>query len=296
MVRGLTIGSTNYSSQSLQDMLIDLEDWVLNLKNSDELFESTIVELEESGYWSSVDYDFKASCYDLRRYFNTAINDLQQVINGINSEIKGYHIKLLKNLGVNARDQHTHHRKVWKEYRNPEYGDASFRKLEKLYAEGSDMAGDMLDLNNLAMRLEHFVGMSKQDTNSKSGINVSNHFHSTVTGIQQNYDSHDIQQNLNVEPNKSKEIEEMKIIINQFREFLEQSTSHEKEELSENISDLEETIEKEEPKKNRVKSFGNAVSMGMKNMLTMKSFNNIDEIATKLPKMIDKFNSILDKF
>ncbi|MBD8848407.1 hypothetical protein [Priestia megaterium] len=296
MVRGLTIGSTNYSSQSLQDMLVDLENWILSLKDSDELFESTIKELEKSGYWSSVDYDFKASCYDLRRYFNTAVNDLQEVINGINSEIKEYHIKLLKNLGINAREQHTHHRKVWKEYQNQEYGDTNFRKVEKLYAEGSDMAGDMLDLNNLALRLEHFVGMSKQDSNSKSGINVNNHFHSTVTGIQQNYDSHDIQQTLNLESNKSKEIEEMKIIINQFKGFLEQSTSDEKEEIAENLSDLEGTIEKEEPKKNRIKSFGNAVSTGMKNMLTMKSFNNADEVATKLPKIIDNFNNILDKF
>lgn len=185
MVRGLGIGSTGYSNQSLPDMLIDLEQWIEFLRDSDNTFKSTIEELEKIGYWSSVDYDFKASCYDLRRYFNTAINDLQEVINGINSEIKEYHIRLLKNLGANAHEQHSHHRKIWREYPNKEYGDATFKMVETLYAEGSDMAGDMFDLNNLAARLEHFVGMSKQINSSKRTITVNNNFNATVTGIQQ---------------------------------------------------------------------------------------------------------------
>ncbi|PEV71261.1 hypothetical protein CN434_05160 [Bacillus thuringiensis] len=296
MVRGLVIGSTGYSNQSLPDMLIDLEQWIEFLRDSDNTFKSIIEELEKIGYWSSVDYDFKASCYDLRRYFNTAVNDLQEVINGINSEIKEYHIRLLKNLGANAHEQHSHHRKIWREYPNKEYGDATFKMVETLYAEGSDMAGDMFDLNNLAARLEHFVGMSKQVNSSKRTITVNNNFNATVTGIQQNYESSNIQQTVNLGSSQDKELEELKIIINQFKEFLEQSTIQEKEEIAENLSDLEETLQQEQPKKNRIKSFGNSITTGMKKMLTMKSFNNVDEISTKLPKLIDNFTNIINKF
>ncbi|BEV38779.1 hypothetical protein ABRY75_16570 [Bacillus stercoris] len=295
MVRGLTIGSTDYRGQSLQDILVDLENWIINLKELNGTFESVIRDLQKEGYWDSVDYDFKASCYDLQTYFNTAITDLQEVISGINSEIKGYHIRLLKNLGVNAHEKYEHHRKVWRQFEGKEYGESNFNKVEELYREGSDMTGDMFDLNNLAPRLEDFVGMSKKDNNTKSAVKVNNHFHSTVTGMQQNYESKEIQQTVNYGSSDSDKIEEMKIILDQFRKLLDQSTNDEKEEVIENVADLVEVIEQENPKKNRVKSFGNSVSTGMQKLLTMKSFNNMDEVATKLPKMIDNFGDLVDK-
>lgn len=296
MARGFIIGSTDYRNQSLQDMLIDLENWIKTLEETTLLFKSTIKELEQINYWAVVDFDFRASCYDLMRYFNTALAELQEVINGINSEIKQYHIRLLRNLGENAHEQHTHHRRVWRQYENKEYGKKPFEKVEMLYSEGSDMAGDMFDLSNLAERLEHFVGMSKQVDKSKSSVNVNNHFHASVTGFQQNNDSNEITQTVNVQSDTKHELEELTNIISQLKELLDQSTSDEKEEIAENLSDLEETIQQEEPKKSRIKAFGNSVSSGMKKMITMKAFNNVDEVSSKLPKLIDNFNNIIDKF
>ena len=296
MARGMIIGGTDYSNQSIEDMISDLENWILSLKESDDSFKSIMEELEINGYWSSVDFDFKASCYDLRRYFKTAIADLQEVINGINSEIKEYHIKLLRNLGENAHEQHKHHRSVWRQYHNKEYGNTNFKKVETLYGEGSDMAGDMFDIDNLAARLQHFVGR-KLDEKSKSAVNVNNNYYSTVTGVQQNYNSENIQQTVNIDSDKKVEVEQIKKLISQFREYLESSTAGEEtEEVLENINDLEETINHEEPKKNRIKSFGKSVGIGMKKLLTMKAFNNIEEVSSKLPSMIESLTDTLDKF
>lgn len=295
MARGAFIGGTDYSSQSLKDMVEDIENWIQSLEESREIFTSNINELEKKGYWNSVDYDFKASCYDLIRYFGNGIVDLRTVLDGINSDIKEFHIRLLENLGSTAHEQHTYHRRVWREYHNKEYGEPMFNIVERLYAEGSDMAGDLFDINNLAARLKHFVGMSNQPEVLKSSINVNNHFNSTVTGVQQNYESSNIHQLVNVDLNNNNEKEEIKILIKQFRDFLQSSTSSEKEEVIENINDLEETLEFAQPKGNRIRSFGKSISASMKKMLTMKSFNNIDEVSTKLPNIIENFNRLIEK-
>ena len=295
MTRSMAIGMTDYSSQSPKDMLIDLEQWIKSLQDTNLVFNSTIDELRQVGYWENIDFDFRASCFGLVQFFTTAVTDLQEVINGMHSEIKPYHIRLLKNLGNKAQEQHTFHRKKWREYENKEYGDPTFRKVEKLYEEGSDMTGDMYDLNNLMHRLEDFVGMSKQETDTKSSLHVSNHFNAPITGMQQNYESKDIHQFLNIQDNTKKDINELREIISQLKEILEQSTSGEKEEIAENINDLEEAIEQEVPKKSRIKAFGTSVGSGMKKLLTMKAFNNMDEMTVKLPRMIDNFNSIIDR-
>lgn len=199
MARGFIVGSTDYSNQSLQDILLDLNQWVKYLSDSKTIFKSVISELEKESYWSSVDYAFKASCYDLITYFNTAIADLDEVIKGIDSEIKEFHIKLLENLGSTAHEQYEHHRSAWKGYGYKDYGEDNFKKLEELYAVGCDMTGDMFDLNNLAPRLEQFVGKSKVDI-TKPTTQVNNNFNAPITGLQQNFDSITVQQAVNTDP------------------------------------------------------------------------------------------------
>lgn len=161
------------------------------------------------------------------------------------------------------------------------------------------MAGEMFDLNNLASRLQHFVGRSKLGGKSKSAVNINHNinYFSTVTGVQQNYNSENIQQTVNIDSDKKMEVEQIKSLISQFREYLESSTvGEETEEIVENINDLEETINQEEPKKNRIKSYGKSVGMGMKKLLTMKAFKNMEEVSSKLPSMIDSLADTVDKF
>ncbi|MGR9047091.1 hypothetical protein ACQ4XT_00295 [Halobacillus faecis] len=294
MARGMIVGSTDYGNQSLEDIRKDLIQWINSLEETIQDFNAAIEDLESNGMWTSLDYDFKSSSLSLIRFFNTAITDIKNVIDGIDSEIKEYHINLVMNLGQKAHELYELHRKIWRQVPNKQYGNPNFRHVEKLYEEGSNMTGDMFDLNNVAPRLKQFVGKSNSGDGSTNPVTVTNNFNSPVSGMQQNYNSHDVHQNNN---QGSESIHELKQMIGELQHLIEkESTSEHKKEVLNNLEDLDETLSKDEPRTNQIKAFGNAITGSLKNMLTMKSFKNTEEVSSKLPKIIENFQSVLDKF
>lgn len=210
------------------------------------------------------------------------------------NEIREAHVSLLENLGSVAREQHVHHRKTWRDYDNKEYGNEDFKKVEILYGEGSDMAGDMLDLINLSQRLKHFIGVSSQPISIPTVL-VNNHFNSSVKGIQQNYNSENSIQNLNFSSRNSHELLELNQLAIQFKGILNNIEIDSKEEIFENIIDLEESLNEKTSKPNRIKAFGRSTLYSMKKILTMKSLQNVEEITEKLPKIANRFNELLSK-
>lgn len=290
MVRAWTIGMTDYSHQSLSDMEKDLHSWLTALDETNTNNDAIVNELEKNGFWIQCDFDFRSIYAYSRRFFVTAITNLNDVIDGIASEIQEYHIKVLLNLAKTAHEIHDDAKKVWSEYRDKDYSDPGFKRVESLYTEIRSMAGDMYDLNNLAHRLNDFVGRKASGMGDNTKVN--NFFHAPVTGFQQNLDQSTGTQNVTTQTTDQ---DELKAIMLEIKQLLSNLPAEDKEEIEESLGDLEEALQNNDTKKSRIRAFGGAVTSGLKSLFKMDSFNKVDELSTKLPQVVENFERILHK-
>jgi hypothetical protein len=290
MVRGSMVGGTDYSHQSLSDMIKDLHSWITALTETINLIDTTENELVQVGFWNQCDYDFRSICGYSRKFFDTATSDLKEVIDGVYSEIKEFHVKVLFKLAETAREINKDARKIWSSYSNKDYGDPVFKKVESLHYELCSMTGDMYDLNNLAYRFNDFVGrkVNSMGDNAK----VSNVFNAPVTGFQQNLDHSTGTQNIGAQ---TIDLDELKTIVLEIKELLRDVPIEDKEEIEESLIDLEEAIQNNDTKKSKLKAFGGAITNGLKSLFTMESFNKIDEVSAKLPQVAENFGKVLHK-
>lgn len=272
-------------------MLIDLEDWIRNINETQAGVKKTIDNLTQNGYWNQFDIDFRAfSAYTIK-FFNTANCDLQEAIDGIHNEIKDYHIKILLSLAKTARETHDHARKVWANIPDKKYGDPIFQKIESIYYEIRDMLGDMYDINNLAHRLTNFIGRKVNSMNTSE--RVTNVFNAPVTGVQQNFDESTGTQNFGFD--NTTDLEELKGVILEIRELLIEVPKDNKEEIEDSINDLEEVIQSSDVKKSKLRAFGGAVTIGLKKLFTIQALENAEKISTKLPQVTENFEKVLSK-
>ena len=162
MVRSLLADMTDYSHQSLTDMIEDLKNWVLNLTETVEHIERTDNILEQKGYWTqpgtSIIRNEFARAYKL---FKTSIEELNEVLAASQIEIEENHVSRVRRLGQVASKknldlEHTWNNDPWAAY--CDYDDSNFRLAEALYIDSAGMTADMVDLQNLADRLKDFVG------------------------------------------------------------------------------------------------------------------------------------------
>jgi hypothetical protein len=160
---------TDYSHQSIDDIMSDIETWILSLQQIQELFHKNIEYLNESGYWDEigvVDFQFLVG-YALK-FYQTSEKELAEILEDIKTaEIQTNHVTRLSSMAETADKLNRRYGAVWhkesffKDYQNPD-----FRRVEKIYAKGRDMAVDMLDLDSLAIRLNVFIGRKgKADIN-----------------------------------------------------------------------------------------------------------------------------------
>jgi vacuolar-type H+-ATPase subunit E/Vma4 len=290
MVRAAIVGMTDYSHQSLSDMQEDLHSWIIALNETNTTNDAIVNELVLIRSWSQCDYDFRSIYGYSRKFFDTATTNLKDVIDGIASEIQEYHIRELFNLAATAHEIYDNAKKVWSEYRDKDYNDPVFKKVESIHYEICNMTGDMFDLNNLAHRLKDFVGRKASGMSENSRVN--NIFHAPVTGFQQNLDHSTGTQNI---ATQTTDQEELKAIMLEIKQLLSNLPAEGKKEIEESIGDLEEALQDNSTKKSRIRAFGVAVSSGLKSLFTMDSFNKIDEVSTKLPQVVENFEKVLHK-
>jgi len=284
MVRGLMAGGTDYSNQSLDDLVKDINNWQKNIEEVLNEFEEYVSNLERNNYWEMVDFDFKALHYSVERFFKSSLKDLKEINDGINSEIKNYHVKLALNMGKTADDYYRRYGDIWHSGQiQKDFGDSKFMILEKLYNEGRGMVADMIDLWNLSNRLEDFVG---RDVKNSKEINTNN-FYGDVKNLQQNYgDSNGIQYNLS--DNK----EELKSILNEIKNISKKFPEDKKVMLEENVDLLKETIENEEPKENRIKVISNNIINTLKTVISLQVVT--DTVIDKTSIIVDNFQKIIE--
>ncbi len=157
--RSLLAGMTDYSHQSLRDIVRDLGSWVATLNKVQTSLESNLRKLEESGYWETVIFEVKSIFQYAIKFYDTSIKEINEILGEIQVEVQSHHISRLRRLSECAVKLNIEYGRVWhQEYIYKDYGEPNFRILESMYAEGRDMAVDMLDLSGVVARLTDFVG------------------------------------------------------------------------------------------------------------------------------------------
>jgi len=169
MAKGLLGGTTDYSHQSLPDIMNDLTAEIKNAEAFVNIIQSNIDKLAENRYWNStVPSDFKEIINYALRHYRTAIGEFADIRNDLKSHVKEHHIKRLEKISSVAREINIDIGKVWhNQYFNKNYGVANFKIVERIYGDTRDMAVNLLDASNMAGRLKDFVGREVQQPQKK---------------------------------------------------------------------------------------------------------------------------------
>ncbi len=159
MVRSMIGGCTDYSHQSLEDMEQDLIDWIKYTTDDITTITNNIKILVESGYWGTVDVDFKGIVSYALKFYDTALKEMIIIAKEIQNEVRGDHYKRLRRIGETAIGLNRDFGQVWhREYQNKDYGNKQFAVVERIYADCRDRAVSLQDLQNLADRIKDFIG------------------------------------------------------------------------------------------------------------------------------------------
>ena len=156
MTQGLFAGCTNYGSQTLSDIKIDVESWKKYTLEIKVLFEENILQLSKDIYWNSkVPFNFRVFCESIPKICDTFISDFAIILNDIdNNNITKRTINLMRNIASIA---HENEEQSWRTYKEDscwkEYGEANFRLVEELYSQGRDF---LLAYLMLAMRQQEW--------------------------------------------------------------------------------------------------------------------------------------------
>lgn len=169
MTRALIVGSTDYSSQSLEEIKTDLDAWVSSLSSSIETLESYKQLLIESNYWTSVYGPFRSLVEKTIYLFRSYKNEIESIVVEMNSTIQDNHVKRLLRIGENGLAINLKNGSLWhRQYPDnlKDYNNDQFGIVESIYGEIGDMAGDLQDLCNVANKLGDFIGFSNKTNKS----------------------------------------------------------------------------------------------------------------------------------
>ena len=161
MPRVMEAGLTDYSHQTLPDIVSDLRNWLVDLKQTQTVLDDTISSLVERNYWQGVYIGMKDALNYSRKLFATSIQEIEAILAEIETKVKPHHVLRLRKLGQAAYGLNSDLGRMWhREYpdHQKDYNNPDFRTVDHLYAQTRDMAADMLDLTNAAGRLSDFVG------------------------------------------------------------------------------------------------------------------------------------------
>lgn len=163
MAKGLLGGMTDYSNQSFNDIVSDLENEQKNATDYINAIEGNIEKVKSSGYWDNkVSSDFiMIVAYSLKHY-KTAQEELLEISQEIQAEVREHHCIRLKRLSSVATEINSEIGHIWHNlYISKEYGYPDFIIVEKIYGDTRDMAVSLLDTSNIASRLKDFIGKTK---------------------------------------------------------------------------------------------------------------------------------------
>lgn len=179
MTKGLVGGMTDYDHQSFEDILKDLNDEIKRTASfKNEIIENINV-LKANSYWkTNVPFNFKSEVEYAVKHYNTTISEITDILKDIQYEVKKHHIKRLRKISKIARDINYGIGKIWyQEYEDKDYNNPNFIIVEHIYCDTRDMAVNLLDISNIAERLNDYIGKSNINNMKKNNPWISGSFY-----------------------------------------------------------------------------------------------------------------------
>ncbi len=179
MAQGLFGGLTSYETQSLQDILEDIEKWIKFTNETEELIKERHGQLQNCGFWNKIPYNFQCTIECTMRYFGTIKYDLTLIQESIKKNyITEKEVKLLRTIGRKAGKMDIEYGKIYKEdlHTWSDYSNPDFSLAEEVYNNGRDYFITLIDARNAAERLEQYV----EEKIINNVVNISGN----ATGIQ----------------------------------------------------------------------------------------------------------------
>ena len=163
MAKGLFGGMTDYSHQSFADIIHDLEHEQKNVIVFLEKIEQNLKTVTDNGFWNKkVISNFQRIVAFSIKHYKTAKQELAEIASEIQIEVREHHCKRLHKIANVAHEINVDIGKTWhQDYEDhgvKDYDDANFRIVENIYKDTRDMAVNLLDLSNIASRLEDYIG------------------------------------------------------------------------------------------------------------------------------------------
>ncbi len=159
MTRSVFPGDTDYSHQTLRVLLSDLEGILSLLNSSQAKLKRSRERLEAIGYWHIAFVDFRSLFNYSIQFYDTCIEEVTEILTQIQIEVQSHHANQLAHLSETAAKLNETYGITWhgNDSRH-QYSDPNFRVLADMYSEGRQMAVDLIDLSNMAVRLRVFIG------------------------------------------------------------------------------------------------------------------------------------------
>jgi len=169
MARSGIAGMTDYSHQSFNDILIDLQNSEKLVVEVIEVIESNIQKLEINGYWTKMPFNFKSIIGYSIKHFKTTQEELKNIQDEIQKAVQPHHIKRLQRIATVGSQINIDIGKYWNDdfERHKNYDEPEFQQIEEIYGNCRDMAVSLLDLDNMANRLKDFVGKTSSNMENK---------------------------------------------------------------------------------------------------------------------------------
>jgi hypothetical protein len=167
MVRSIYCGNTNYSNQSLDDMIKDLEAWLSDIKKTKSDLQKKWKKIQDSGLEKRIYSDFVILLYKSIHSLETFEVEIAEILLDIkHEEIKKNHVKRLRKIGDIGSELNHEFGLIWhqgyEEHGDKRYGESWFDDVEFLYICARQQMSEMMDIISLSKRLEDFVGRKKQ--------------------------------------------------------------------------------------------------------------------------------------
>ncbi len=138
--------------------------YVLSIKSS-------VDQLKSSGFWvENVPHDFRFVVTNALNHYENSIDELTDINEGIEIEVKENHVQRLKTIAEVAHQINVDIGRVWnRDYDNKDYDDHEFLIIDRtIYPETRDMAVNLSGLSRISDRLKDFVGRNNKTMKEKN--------------------------------------------------------------------------------------------------------------------------------
>ncbi|KQS23530.1 hypothetical protein ASF99_13575 [Exiguobacterium sp. Leaf187] len=290
MAQSIFGGSSEYSDQTLADIIEDLEKWVVFSEETLSLFDKTICELKQNNYYQTVPFNLRAMYERATRKLNTFISDLNVIIKSINADsIFIRDVNLLNNIGrISILSNHqfgTVYHDIVDRWSGANFQDSNFLMIERLYHEGRDVFVSLMDASNAAERLKDYMSDRHQQNQNITVYGSDNHIQAAFGS------NNEFIMNVNKTIEKESAIQLdclLTELLQKTELFYGEDQRNEKQEVSELVEGIREEMMKSEPKKGRIRSY--LVSLKASSTLTgyadfITIVTGISELVYSLPFM-----------